>query len=197
MNPIQIRSRLRVWQRWGSLVICASLLVQWITGWTETTYAVILCVVSVAAIWFGWQGLVHLLHHLRLYLAGHVATATIVAYRNDKSFDERPYVPLVSFVTRAGEPRRLVPLTTRYETPPQAAAGVSHRGRARISNGDAPAIGREVRVVYELVDPTWADEITGWPLFALAVIVHLIMVAMFGTLLIATVATQLPGIRHP
>ena len=147
MNPIQIRSRLRVWQRWGWLVICASLLVQWITGWTETTYAVILCVVSVAAIWFGWQGLVHLLHHLRLYLAGHVATATIVAYRNDKSFDERPYVPLVSFVTRAGEPRRLVPLTTRYETPPQAAAGVSHRGRARISNGDAPAIPAKKRQI--------------------------------------------------
>jgi hypothetical protein len=46
MNPIKIRSRLRVWQRWGSVIICASVLVQWATEWTETTFAVILCVVK-------------------------------------------------------------------------------------------------------------------------------------------------------
>jgi hypothetical protein len=30
----------------GSVIICASVLVQWATEWTETTFAVILCVVK-------------------------------------------------------------------------------------------------------------------------------------------------------
>lgn len=197
MNPIQTRSRLLLWRRWGSLIICASVVVQWIIGSTETTFVVILSVVSIIAVWFGWQGLVHLLQHLRLRLAGHVAMATITAYRKDEPFDERPYVPLVSFVTSAGEQRGLVPLTSRYEDPPQAAARVSDRGRTNASHGDAPPIGHTLRVVYEPVDPAWADEATSGPKFALSVIVCLVMVTMFGTLLIATVATQLAGIRPP
>jgi hypothetical protein len=196
MNPIQMRSRLRVWRRWGSLIICASVFVQWIIGSTETTFVVILSVISVIAVWFGWQGTVHLVQHLRLRLAGHVATATIKAYRKDEPFDERPYVPLVSFTTGAGEQRDLVPLTSRYEDPPQAAARVSDRGRTNGSHGDAPPIGHTLRVVYEPADPTWADERSNGPMLALSMICHLVMVAMFGALLIATVATQVPALRH-
>jgi hypothetical protein len=106
-------------------------------------------------------------------------------------------VPLVSFMTHAGEQRHLVPLTSRYEGPPKATAAVSHRHGVEASHGNAPPIGHELRVAYAPVDPRWADQTTNWPMFALSVIFHLVAVAMFGTLLIATVATELPGIRHP
>jgi hypothetical protein len=93
-------------------------------------------------------------------------------------------VPLVSFATRAGQQRRLVPLTSRYEDPPTA--GFPDRGRAETSHCHAPPIGHQVRVVYEPVDPTSADEHIGAPMLALSMIFHLVMIALFGALLIAT-----------
>ena len=93
-------------------------------------------------------------------------------------------MPLVSFTTRAGQQRRLVPLTSRYEDPPTA--GFPDRGRAETSHCHAPPIGHQVRVVYEPVDPTSADEHVGAPMLALSMIFHLVMIALFGALLIAT-----------
>jgi hypothetical protein len=40
--------------------------------------------------------------------------------------------------------------------------------------------------VYEPVDPTSADEHIGAPMLALSMILHLVMIALFGALLIAT-----------
>jgi hypothetical protein len=40
--------------------------------------------------------------------------------------------------------------------------------------------------VYEPVDPTSADEHVGAPMLALSMIFHLVMIALFGALLIAT-----------
>src|SRR5580704_8244692 len=119
MSPIQIQSRLRVWRRWAWLIICASVVVAWTTGWTEAYIVVLLCTVSGIAVWFGGHGMRHLAHHLRLRMAGHITTATIVAYREDEQSDEFRYVALVSFVTNSGEQRQLIPLTSRYERPPQ------------------------------------------------------------------------------
>jgi len=196
MNPIQIQSRLRVWRRWAWLIVCASVVVAWTTGWTEAYIVVLLCTVSGIALWFGGHGMRHLAHHLRLRMAGHSTTATIVAYREDEQSDELRHVPLVSFVTKSGEQRQLIPLTSRYERPPQASGEAPDGCEEGATLSDAPPIGHSVRVVYDPTDPTWVDERFSWSVLGVSTFQLLAMIVLFGTLLIAILATQIPFIRH-
>jgi hypothetical protein len=196
MNPIQMQSRLRVLRRWAWLIICASLVVAWTTSWTEAYIVVLLSTVSGIAVWFGGHGMRHLLHHLRLRMAGHITTATIVAYREGEQSDEFRYVALVSFVTNSGEQRQLVPLTSRYERPPQALGDAPDGCEKGATLSDAPPIGHSVRVVYDPTDPAWVDERFSWSVLGFSTFQLLAMIVLFGTLLIATLATQIPSIRH-
>jgi hypothetical protein len=194
MNPIQIQSRLRVLRRWAWLIVCASVVVAWTTGWTDAYIVILLCTVSGIAVWFGGHGMRHLAHHLRLRMAGHITTATIVAYREDVQSDELRHVALVSFVTNSGEERQLIPLTSRYERPPEGSTDAPDGREATLS--DAPPIGRPVRVVYDPTDPTCVDERFSWSVLGVSTFQFLAMIVLFGTLLIATLTTQMPAIRH-
>jgi hypothetical protein len=136
----------------------------------------------------------HLVHHLRLRMAGHITTATIVAYREDVQSDELRHVALVSFVTNSGEERQLIPLTSLYERPPEGSGDAPDGCEATLL--DAPPIGHPVRVVYDPTDPTWVDERFSWSVLGFSTFQLLAMIVLFGTLLIATVATQVPSIRH-
>jgi hypothetical protein len=196
MNPIQIQSRLRVWRRWAWLIIGASLVVAWTTSRTEAYIVVLLCTVSGIAVWFGGHGMRHLAHHLRLRMAGHTTTATIVAYREGERSDECRYVAIVSFVTNSGEQRQLIPLTSRYGRPPQASGEASDGCEKGARLSDAPPIGHSVRVVYDPTDPTWVDERFSWSVLGVSTFQLLAMIVLFGTLLIATLATQIPSIGH-
>ena len=194
MNPIQMESRLRILRRWALPVICASLVIQWTAGWTETSTVVLLGGVSAIAVWSGWHGIRHLVHHLRLRMAGHVTTATVVAYRKDLQSGTLQHVPLVSFATRAGEQRQLIPLTSRYEDPPEAPDPLDRSGK-RATPFLAPPIGHSVQVVYDPADPAWADERASWSALGVSTFQFLAMIVLFGALLMATLATQIPAIR--
>lgn len=189
MTPIQIQSRLRTGRRWAWLIVGASFPVQWATGWTESYIVVLLCTVSVIAIWVGGHGLGHLMLHLRLRLAGHMTTATIVAYQDVEQADERRHVPLVSFVTHSGEHRQLVPLTSRYECPPEASSDMPDGGARGAPCSDAPPIGRSMSVIYDPADPTWADERSSWLALGVSACQFLTMLGLLGTLLAATLTT--------
>jgi len=195
MNPIQMESRIRIVRRWAFPVICASLVVQWTAGWTETTSVVLLAGLSAVAVWSGWHGIRHLVHHLRLRMAGHVTRATVVAYRVDHQSGDLQHVPLVSFATRAGEQRQLIPLTCRYEYPPEAPGDPLDRSGKRAAPFLAPPIGHSVQVVYDPADPTWADERASWSVVGVSTFQFLAMIVLFGALLIGTLATQIPAIR--
>lgn len=193
MNPIRARARLQVLRRWVAPVILAALVAQWAGAGTGLAFAVMLCAISGLAVWYGWRGMAHLLHHLRLRMAGHVATATITGYRTDDQSDDQPHVALVSFVTDEGADRRLVPLTTQYEDPPPGAGDAA----SAATQSNTPPIGHVLRVVYDPADPTWVDARIGWPMLGLSALLCVIMVAWLGTVVIATIAVEIAELaRH-
>jgi hypothetical protein len=170
-------------QRWAVVIFGVPLVLYWITGWI-LYFGLFLCAVSVIVVWFFGHAILHLVHHLRLRLGGHVATATIVGYHEDPDADERAYLALVSFATRDGELRRSVPLTFQCEEPPPD----PERPTPLAEACKVPAVGQTLRVVYDPRDPTWADKRFSWVEVALIATSGIVAILLFGTLLIATIA---------
>jgi len=196
MDPLRTRAKFRAVRRWAAPIVWVSLLLCWMAGWT-LGFAIFLGGISAGVVWRCWHWVCHLAHHVRLRLAGHVATATVVSYREDRDADERAYLALVSFVTREGEVRPSTPLTFQYEEPPPD----PERPTPLAEGYKVPAIGRTLRVVYDPRDPTWADERSGWAEIALGVTFGIVGLLLFGTLLISTIvvapqAIEGTAIRH-
>jgi hypothetical protein len=111
-------------------------------------FFIALCVAPVFLLG-GWSGMAHALRALRLWLAGHVATATVVAHRPCGRWGERSYLAIVNFDTRNGECRTHIPLRAGREAP-------------------RPAVGQVMPIVYDPRNPAWAEEWLGlsWTTFA-------------------------------
>jgi hypothetical protein len=107
--------------------------------------------------------------------------------------DERPYLALVSFVTRAGQLRFSIPLAVPYEAPPSDPERPTPLAEAH----KVPAIGRTLRVVYDPRDATWADERLGLPGVALVATFGIVAILLFGALLISTIAVLPQAIEGP
>jgi len=145
--------------RWSGLVALAGAAISAIMGAENAQLVFALSFGSLVFLVLCLVGFAEALRNLRLQVAGYVADATVVAHRECKERWETEYVPIVSFVTRDGEPRPSVAL---------------HEGTEEAW----PRLGTVIPIVYDPQDAGWVDRRRGWWWFGLAAVVGLMALAV-------------------